>query len=255
MEYRKNKIGFILFIIFLFVFGIGGFFVMRYFTDNKTGNVLYNSTEAVQNTVDYRVDKSKDYLFYDKEEIIINDLNIAFRNVNINLEIASDLNKKLNDETNSMKNSVKYIKDVEMSKDVNYEENEEGIYSVSYRDYIDYQYENFISLIVKDNEYDIVNGNIPKEIKCYIFDKYTNTLLNDAEILEKYQISIDQIKDKVKIKLNAEQEIIDGEPFIKVDNTLNNFRYAISINKIGKLQVDYIVSSTKVDFYDNIVME
>ena len=66
---------------------------------------------------------------------------------------------------------------------------------------------------------------------------------------------MDKIKDKIKTKLNAEQQTVDDMPLINVDKTLSNLNYALYINKIGKLEINYIVNSTKQNYYDNIVID
>ena len=253
MENHRNKVGFTLFIILLFVFGVGGYVAMKYYTTPKEERKTYFQSSPKE--TDKRIDKTKDYVYYDGENVVLGDLDIGYKNIIINLSSGKVISETLNKETQELKNTIKYVKDVTIPKDTEYEENEQGIYSLDYRDYVEYDYENYITVLVKDSSYDVVNGSVPKSIKAYVLDKNKDILLSENDLLNIYGTSIETIKEKVKTKLSAEQETVDEEPLYNIDNTLNSFKYALTINKIGKLEINYIVSSTKTDFYDKIVIE
>ncbi len=253
MDNRRNKIGFTIFIVLLFILGIGGFFAMKFLTATEEEQTTF--FKSTPKEVDNRIDKSKDYVYYDGENVVLENLDISYKNININLSAGKTISETLNSEIQNLKGTVKYIKDVTIPSDAEYEENEQGIYSLDYREYVEYDYENYITILVKDSTYNVIDGSIPIAIKAYVFDKNKDIVITENDLLNIYKTSMDAIKEKVRVKLNAEQETGDGEPLYNINETLNNFKCALTINKIGKLEINYIVSSTKTDFYDKIVIE
>ena len=253
MENKRNKIGFIVFIIILIIVGVGGFVAMKYFTSSKEEQESFFAMPAKE--TDYRLDKSKDFIYYDTEEVILEKLNVGYKKIYINLASGKSTAERLNAEALELKKSIKYIKDVEIPEKTEYEENEEGIYSLDYREYVEYDYEDYITILAKDSSYNVIEGSVPKDIKAYVFNKKEDKLLTETEILTKYNATLDAIKEKIKIKLNAEQETVDEEPLYNINETLDNFKYSLAINKIGRLEINYIIRSTKTDFYDNIIFE
>lgn len=252
MESKKNKISFVIFIVILIIFAVGGFFCMKYFSFSELEYVFDNNNDK---KIDYRIDTNKDYIYFENVKRVVESEEIDYKDIVINLKCASELNQSLKSEEDSYRNSVKYLSDVEIPDEENYEKNDEGIYSLSYRDYYTYTYKTYISVVLLDFDYDILNSSVPKSLKSLLFDKENNTMLSESEILNIYDTSLDKIKDKIKVKLNAEQVEEDGVQIIDVDDTLLNFDYALYINKIGKLEISYIVRSTKQNYYDNIVMD
>lgn len=253
MENKKNKISFVIFLIILLLFAVGGYFAMHYLTGNK--KLPIENKIFTKNDPDYRIDTEKDYIYYDNATRVIEEYEIDYQDVHINLECAKNITSTLNQEEATFRNSIKYVKDVEIPSDVTYEENENGIYSLKYREYASYTYKDYISLVVQDNSFDIINITVPENIKAYTFDKKENKILSEQDLLEKYETTMDKIKEKIKIKLNAEQQTVEDMPLINVDKTLSNLNYALYINKIGKLEINYIVNSTKQNYYDNIVID
>ena len=255
MENKKNKVGFVFFIIIVLILGIGGFFATRYFlNEGKGGSHSKKITSTIDNAM-YKIDKNKGDVYYENEQQIMEELGVFKRDIYVNLTAAKSINESLNNESSKMSETIKYIKDVQIDEDQDYEDNEEGIYSLEYREYEDYLYEEYISLVVKDFTYNVIDASTPINLKAYVFNKKDNTMLSNEDILKKYDTTLDKIKDKIKTKLTVSQEKVDGEDLININKTLSDFKYALYINKIGKLEIVYIVSSTKQNYYDNMVIE
>jgi hypothetical protein len=252
MENKKNKIRFIVFIIFLFVLAIGGYFGMNYVI-NTDFSTKKDDNNAIQ-VVDNKLDSSKDYIYYDNVKRVLNYLEIDMEDVYINLNCAKDINQKLNNEMSTMRNSIIYIKDHAIPAGTDYENNEEGIYSLNYREYDDYYYDDFISLVSKDYAYDVINGATATKIQGYVFDKKNNKQLSEDDLLNKYNQSITNIKTLLRRQLNSEQTTTDGKSNIDIDGTINNLNYSLYITKIGKLEISYIVKSTNQNYYDKLVL-
>lgn len=251
MEKTKNVIGVIFLIIILLLFSVGGYFAMKYFTTEKNEKVSETKKEVDNNnTVDLRVDKTKDFIYYDNIEDVIASEEIETMDVYFNLASQEELNTLLASEKEAMKKTIKYTKDVsEIPEGVN--ENDEGIYSLEYRDYQDYEYQNYLSLLIMDYNYDIVNGSIPLEIKSYVIDKNTGKRITGDELLKKYDVTMDDVKSKVREKVTGLQTLNND---IDIEQTMNNFStFALYINKFGNLEITFVVKSSENSY--NINME
>lgn len=252
MENKRNKVFFFIFLVFLVFIIVGGYYGMKYLTSDEY-KTKKNTTEV--ETVDNRIDASKDYIYYDNEKVVLSYLEISYKDVYINLTSATNINNTLNSEETKERSSVVYLKDHPISEGTDYTSNEEGIYSLNYREYEDNAYDDYLSLIAKDFSYDVINGATAIKIQGYVFDKKNNMQLTENDLLTKYNLSLNDIKTKVRKQLNAEQTTEDGQNVIDIDGTLNNFtNYSLTISKIGKLEIDYIVKSTKQNYYDKLVL-
>ena len=255
MDNSKNTFGIITFIVILILFVVGGFFSMRYFTTHKDGK----KDEKKEEVIDLRMDKTRDYLYYSAREDIIASEEMHKEEVIFNFESLEALNKTLKEETEKIFDSIKYEKDMDLPKtdsegnEIEYHKNEEGIYSINARDYEDAKYNDYISLVVKDYSYDIINGYVATAVKAYVVDIKTGKVITDEELMKKYEITLDQIKEKVKERLTNLQVLGEGEVVIDIDGTLNNITTkALSINKVGKLTLSFIVKSDQNTYNDSI---
>ena len=256
MESRGNKIKFTIFIIFLFAIGIGGYFRMRYVLKNST-SIWEEPPEKEDKVPDLRIDKTKDYVYYTDIQEILEDLGVYMKDININLSSGKLISETLNNEMSEIRNTIVKTEDVKMDPNKEYAENEEGIFSLDFREYVEHDYEQYISLIAEDYKYDITNienTTTATGVKAYIFDKYEDRVVSSTELLEKYNKTLDEIKTEIKTKLTSVQEVVNGVQLIKIDETMSNLNYALFINKTGKLEVFYLVKSTNGDYYDNIVI-
>lgn len=257
MENTKNKIGIILFLIILLIFVVGGYFAMQYLSDDKNLNKDSKNNESI----DLRVDKSKDYVYYENSKDIIAGEEIVKEDVVFNFKDLTDVNNELKKENEEIFNSIKYTKDMDLPKtddkgnEISYNENDEGIYSLNYREYVDYKYSNYVSLVVEDYSYNIEKGAVPLGLKSYIVDINTGKIITEEELLTKYEITKDIIKSKVKERLENTQTLADEDTVaaIDIEETLNNLdTYAIYINKNGKLEITFVVKSSQNNYNDNV---
>ena len=71
MDNTKNKIGVIFLIIVLLLFIVGGYFFMEYML--KTPDKIKNARKD-QEITDIRINKKKDYIYFENTTEIINDI-------------------------------------------------------------------------------------------------------------------------------------------------------------------------------------
>ena len=103
MDNTKNKIGVIFLIIVLLLFIVGGYFFMEYMlkAPDKT-----KSTKKDQEITDIRINKKKDYIYFENTTEIIND--IFKQDVIFNIKGLENYNNTLHNELEELsKNEVK----------------------------------------------------------------------------------------------------------------------------------------------------
>lgn len=272
MDSNKSTFGIIVFIIILLVFIVGGYFLMDYMTTEREPKKEEKKTEEI---ADIRIDKSKDYIYYEVGETVIEYESINFQHIVINLKGMEEINTTLKTELDAMRNTIVYTKDVDLTppteeenesdeeetegeEETSQEElhiNEEGIYSLDYREYVDMTYNNYISVLVKDYSFDIQQGSIPKSLKAYTIDKENAHIYTKEELLNKYSVTDDTVKEKIKDKI-ADIELLSGDTIdVDTDKTLANYdTMAFYINKSGKLEVTFIVKSNQIDYNESVVI-
>ena len=116
------------FIIFLVV---GGYIYTKDLKYDKQ-NIKDNKTNK---SIDYRIDKKRDYIYFDNETIVSSDPEITFSDIVINIEGADIINSSLKSEMDNLRNSVVKLDEtnIDLTKELLYAETD--IYSVSERTY------------------------------------------------------------------------------------------------------------------------
>ncbi len=258
-EKTRALVGCISFLIIVLVIGIGGYF---YTFKNDKHLSLKNNKEEISITDDNKIDKSKDFIYYSNDFVVSNDLNIAYKNPIINLSNnqAEELTQELSNKNDEYINNVKKISSTtnDTGKEIAFDTDD--IYSATVRDYENYEYLQYISLVVSNYEYDCFDG--VKEhnlIESYVFDVVNNKKISNIDVLDIYNISLAEVKTKIKEKLESEQTIENDVETIKIDETINNFEndntYGIYINNNGKLVIKYIVKTNVINYNDIIEID
>lgn len=245
-ENFKGKFGFILFIFIILFLAIGGFFFTKYVLSEK-------KEEVKEEVTDYKIDKNKDYIYYTDNETISEEAELEYMNVIINLKGQETLTNSLKEENERYKNNVKYISDqTELpSEIINY--NNDNIYALTYRTYENYEFDKYVSLVIKDYNYSCFDLLTFTSTKSYVFDTTTGKLLEESDILNKYNTTIDKIKEQMKEYLNSKQTKVEDVDLIKIDETINELNnYSLYINEYGRLYISFLVKSNKEDYNDSM---
>ncbi len=248
-ENFKNKFGFIVFVLIVIGLAIGGYFYMNY----TIKDVKMGKDKKDEEVIDYKVDKDKDFIYYKDEETISEEGEIYYKNVVINLSTQEVLNELLEKENKIYKDNIKYRSDVNIPTEeiINYDY--DNLYSLTFREYKDYTYNNYVSLLVNDFSFSCFDDITFKDTKAYVFDTKTGESLTEEEILSIFGLSIDDVKNKMREYLTGKQSTVDGTEVIKIDETVNNLdNYSIYINEFGHLYITYLVKTTQVDYNENM---
>ncbi len=245
-ENFKNKFGFIIFILIVLFLAIGGYFFKDY--------VLNEDNKKIDDTKEeIRIDKNKDYLYFKDENMISEEAEIDFKNVVINLKTQETLNDTLEKENRIYKNNIKYISKMNLPTDevINY--NNDDLYSLTFRNYETYDYDDYVSLVIKDYNYTCFDSVTFNDTKSYVFNKINGELLDIDELLDIYDLTMDDVKNKVREYLNSKQAIDNDVEVIKIDDTINNLENNLFyINDYGKLCISYLVKTTQVDYNETM---
>lgn len=252
---KSNIVGIIVFFLLILILGVGGYFLTVYLTNEKKEK-NNNTVEIVLND-EHKADKSKDYIYFANEKFISMEPDITYEDVVINLNTAETINQTLKKELDVIRSSVKYISDNELDPNRTIMYDGENIYSAGERNYETYNYKEYISLIVKDYEFNCYDGSLLKNLKSYVFNILTGKLQLSNELLELYDITMDEIKNKARAELEKSQTIIEETELelILIEDTLNNLNennYALFIDNYGDLYISFVVKTTQVDYNESI---
>jgi len=256
-----------LFLFFIVILIVGGYVLtVKVTKEDSSDKINTNNNEKTEENVvisdKYKIDKTKEYIYFDnidskslEHEIIFQDIII-----NINSNDAKNLETKLNNDMAELRKTYKKISDQELSEEdkerILYKEDD--IYSTLFKKYTKYFYKNYTSLLVDSFDYDCYNGSTYKNSISYVFDTNTGKILTKKEILNIYNKNLDNLKLKVEEALESEQTEVEGTNLIDITSTINSFdnddNYALYINKSGFLVVSFLVKTTQIDYNDDIIL-
>lgn len=252
-ENLKNKLGFWVFTLIVLFLAVGGYFFTDYVLININNK---DETQEKEELKDYKVDKTKEYIYYKNEEVIsegTEGAEIYYKDVVINLSTQEVLNEALEKENKMYKNNIKYISQMNLisGEIINY--NNDDLYALNFREYETYEFDKYVSLVINDYYYSCFDLITFDKSKSYVFNTENGKLLTEEEVLNMYNQNMEGIKEKIREKLIASQTIINEVEVIKIEDTLNMTDYALYINDYGKLYISYLVKTTQVDY--NEIME
>lgn len=250
LERRRDFIGSIIFVGFIFVLIVGGYFATKYLTSDDAKKQIEKSEH---NKI--KADGSKDFVYYENEETICEDPDIVFKDIVINVKNAGTINEILKNENDAIRSSVKKISESEVdpSREILYKDGD--IFSSKERNYAYYESSKYLSIVITDGDFDCYTGSQITNVKTYNFNMANGKQLSNETILGFHSLTIDQVKEKISAKLQADQTEFGEESIINVEETLNNITLenaALYYNKTGKLLISIIVKTNQDSYNDTI---
>lgn len=246
MDSSKNIGGVIVLGIIILTFVIGGYFLMDYMT--KETEVKEKKTEVN----DLRINTSKDYIYFENTEEIEEE--IYKEDVVLNFKGLEDVNSALYNELETLSENQVLYTDQEVPEGIVC-----SLYSFSYREYTKTEYKDLVSVVISDYDYTCGTSAVPKGTKSYVIDITSGKILSNEELLNKFEITDDVINESVKKRLEDTQTLDEEEQVIDIDGTLENLKNseygqekALSISKNGKLVINFLVKSNKINYNDSI---
>lgn len=242
MKTNQIKVYFFIFVILVFIFG--GFYLMK--KSEKLKNVVDKKVTEVKDT-DIRFDKTKDYIYYSDVNVVEGELDIEYKNININFEDKDGVAAIVNKENEEMSKSPVY-------DETNEEANYNHLISAKFAKYEIIHYVDYITLVVNKYSFDYKTIITTLGSDVYVFDKTTGKLYNNDELLSKFSINKEDINEKVKTYLN-DKNLVSEENKIDVEQTIsNNTKYNLYVDKLGRLVISILVKAEKSDYNDIIVL-
>lgn len=242
MKTNQIKVYFFIFVILVFIFG--GFYLMK--KSEKLKNVVDKKVTEVKDT-DIRFDKTKDYIYYSDVNVVEGELDIEYKNININFEDKEGVAAIVNKENEEMSKSLVY-------DETNEEANYNHLISAKFAKYEIIHYVDYITLVVNKYSFDYKTIITTLGSDVYVFDKTTGKLYNNDELLSKFSINKEDINEKVKTYLN-DKNLVSEENKIDVEQTIsNNTKYNLYVDKLGRLVISILVKAEKSDYNDIIVL-
>lgn len=242
MKTNQIKVYFFIFVILVFIFG--GFYLMK--KSEKLKNVADKKVTEVKDT-DIRLDKTKDYIYYSDVNVVEGELDIEYKNININFEDKEGVAAIVNKENEEMSKSPVY-------DETNEEANYNHLISAKFAKYEIIHYVDYITLVVNKYSFDYKTIITTLGSDVYVFDKTSGKLYNNDELLSKFSVNKDDINEKVKTYLN-DKNLVSEENKIDVEKTIsNNTKYNLYVDKLGRLVISILVKAEKSDYNDIIVL-
>lgn len=242
MKTNQIKVYFFIFVIFVFIFG--GFYLMK--KSEKLKNVVDKKVTEVKDT-DIRLDKTKDYIYYSDVNVVEGELDIEYKNININFEDKDKIAGIVNKENEEMSKSPVY-------DETNEEANYNHLISAKFAKYEIIHYADYITLVVNKYSFDYKTIITTLGSDVYVFDKTTGKLYNNDELLSKFSVNKDDINGKLETYLN-DKNLVSEENKIDVEQTIsNNTKYNLYVDKLGRLVISILVKAEKSDYNDIIVL-
>lgn len=242
MKTNQIKVYFFIFVILVFIFG--GFYLMK--KSEKLKNVVDKKVTEVKDT-DIRLDKTKDYIYYSDVNVVEGELDIEYKNININFEDKEGVAAIVNKENEEMSKSPVY-------DETNEEANYNHLISAKFAKYEIIHYVDYITLVVNKYSFDYKTIITTLGSDVYVFDKTSGKLYNNDELLSKFSVNKGDINEKVKTYLN-DKNLVSEENKIDVEKTIsNNTKYNLYVDKLGRLVISILVKAEKSDYNDIIVL-
>ena len=241
---KSNQIKVYIFIIIIFIFIFGGFYLMKQ-SEHLKNEV--NQTVTEFKSTDIRTDPTKEYIYYTNVNVVEGELDIEYKDININFEDKNGIQNILNKENEEMSKTPVY-------DETNDKANYNHLISAKFAKYDIVYYSDYISIVENKFSFNYETIISYLESSAYVFDKNTGKLYSNDELLSKFNINKDDIKTKLTTYLN-DQSLINKENPIKVEETINNLsNYELYVDKLGRLVITILVKAEQNDYNDIIVL-
>ena len=235
--YKKNKMSFILFVIFIIGLIVGGYYLIT----AKKNNNLANDTTT---NVNIKKDKNKDYIYLTDNTCLSTSLQICYPtiNININTQEASDLQDKLNEQMKNLdRNYIKISEINTTDKEILYYDDD--IYSANVIDYNYYFSSKTVSLSVTSYRYYATGDMEDLTQEIYNFSVEKGNILSNTELLSLYGYDMEDIINKIK----------ENEKLNEINDNLKN-SIKIIVDDNDNFIVNYIVTTGENSYNNSITI-
>lgn len=257
-EESSNYLGFGMFFLFivLIVF-VGSALLFWNVYKAKNDKVILDNNDVIISDKNKK-DKDKDFIYFTDEETISENLSIVnkYPIINLNSNDAKSITNEIKEYVDTIKSTLQKLDSVSVTCDYGEFDN---IYKTRFLDYGIYSYQEYITLLIRESEYNCVDGiSASSKVKSYTFNVLTGERLEFNELLLKYNTTLTNVIEKVRKNLQENQTIIDEIPTIQIEETINALKeqetFVIYLDEFGDLNINYVVKTSGVDYNDTITI-
>lgn len=242
MENNGWKFG--IFGIIVLIIAIGGFFLTKQsFPESDIVNIPKVKTEKKK---DIRLDKDKEYIYFENNDRVVDDLDIEYKDIIINFKEKNGIQDKLNNETAELKKTAVFDEEME-------DEDFDKLVSATYKTYDSFIYEDYISLLVNYYKFDREDFISFVDSDTYIFNKKDGSLLDTDTILGVYNLTKEDVNNKIKEFVEGKNLLTEDE--LDANATIGEIKdYALFIDRIGRLSISILVKSDQKDYNEVVLL-
>lgn len=218
---KKNKVKIFILVLLLIVLIFGIYALIFVLNKNSKNNVTKN---------EIKIDNEKDYIYTDTEVLVDKDPNtngIEFSNftINLNTKSAKETQKEINNKMEELKQNRTYPSDDSICT-IFINDEKKDVVSLYFNQYKIYETKNYISLLIFYYDYHACGDIMLRGIDSYIFDLESGELVDNNDLKEKYDITLDEAINKLNDNLISDSTfltIIHKENIIKNIKDNNGF--------------------------------
>jgi len=241
--------------IFMLIILVLGFYVIydQFIKEKETTDLVDTNVDMTAN----KIDDSKDYIYYENEKDIKLSLNMIDKYtykdivININTDAIKSLNTKLSTENAAY--AKDYVEEKAMNECVtptskNTSENNDVF---TYRDYIVYETDNYITVVVRDNLIDICGAILNKTTTSYVIDKNEGIIYSENSLLDLYDTTkAELVKNAIANRTDGSYGVMDHDEIVA--NILELNQVEVYVDKKECLGVYYtgILAEDTDDHYN-----
>ena len=255
-EEGNGYVGFAVFFLLILAIVCVGTFLLYKSHNLKQPTIVLEEDEKISDS--FKKEQSKDFIYFQKEEVISETLSIKYKYPVINLESkeAEETTQNLKKYIDSLHSNIQKIDTFSVCRYETYD----NIKEASVLGYSITRHKECVDLLIYESTYSCDKGiSEIQKLKSYTFNVLTGEQITASQLLQKFSISREQVILKVREELLQNQSTINGIETIKIDNTIANLKenetFVIYIDEYGELVMKYIVKSNLVDYNDTIVLK
>lgn len=239
--------------IFMLIILVLGFYVIYDQFINEKENL---DVDIDTNTSITKIDDTKDYVYYENEKEINLSTDMVdtytYKDVviNINTDSVKSLNTRLSTENAAY--AEQYVEE-KGTYDCIAPTNDLSTYAdtYTYRDYVIYESDNYITVVIIDNIIDICGNILNKSTTTYVIDKNEGIIYNENSLLTLYGTTKEQlVKNAIANRTDGDYGVLDHDDI--VTNILDLNEIALYIDNKECLGVYYtgIMFEDTDDYYN-----
>lgn len=228
---EHNYLSISLFVLVVLVLLIGGNYLIR----------NHNNSVSEEKNTNIKIDATKNYIYYTDTDIVSYALDLSYPTIhlNINTDVAKELETALNTRMASAKESLVKLSSAKVNKDdIVYELEDEDIYATDFLKYDILEGSNYLTLEVSSGHIVVTQELASTYLEYYTFSKETGAILTDEEIKKVGNVTEKDISDR----LSKYQE----------ENQVTVTKYQLYLDKYENVIMNMLVNADNITYNDTV---